>query len=264
LSTLGKFRYLEAPTAGRPQGTLVLLHAFPLNARMWEPQLALASYGWRIIAPQLRGFDGGSEDPPGSSVDDFAGDLVDLLDTLHVKEAVIAGLSMGGYVAFALLRLAPSYVSGLILADTRSQADTPEGVEARKRMLQGLADTGVAGVVDGMLPRLLGATTLARQPELAERVRRLALANSPEAVSGGIRAMMTRPDSTPLLQTIRCPSLILVGEEDVITPPDLSEQIHIGIRGSELVRIADAGHLSSLEQPDAFNGAVARFLSHRL
>jgi 3-oxoadipate enol-lactonase len=231
---------------------------------MWEPQLVLAGEGWRVLAPQLRGFDGGNDDPPGSSVEDFAGDIIDLLDTLHVKDAVIGGLSMGGYVAFALLRLAPAYVSGLILADTRSQADTPEGLEGRKRMLQRLGETGVSGVVDEMLPRLLGATTRARQPEMEERVKRLALANSPEAIAGGLRALLTRPDSTPLLQTIRCPSLVVVGEEDVITPPDLSEQMQSAIAGAELVRIPEAGHLSSLEQADRFNGAVARFLLHRL
>jgi 3-oxoadipate enol-lactonase len=231
---------------------------------MWEPQLVLAGEGWRVLAPQLRGFDGGNDDPPGSSVEDFAGDIIDLLDTLHVKDAVIGGLSMGGYVAFALLRLAPAYVSGLILADTRSQADTPEGLEGRKRMLQRLGETGVSSVVDEMLPRLLGATTRARQPEMEERVKRLALANSPEAIAGGLRALMTRPDSTPLLQTIRCPSLVVVGEEDVITPPDLSEQMQSAIAGAELVRIPEAGHLSSLEQADRFNGAVARFLLHRL
>jgi pimeloyl-ACP methyl ester carboxylesterase len=231
---------------------------------MWEPQLVLAAQGWRVLAPQLRGFDAGADDPPGSSVDDFAGDVVDLLDTLHLREAVIGGLSMGGYVAFALLRLAPAYVSGLILADTRSQADTSEGIEGRKQMLRRLAETGAAGVVDDMLPRLLGATTRARQPEMVEHVRRLALGSSPEAMSGALRALMTRPDSTPLLHTIRCPSLILVGEEDVITPPDLSEQMHSAIAGSELVRIPEAGHLSSLEQPDAFNDAVGRFLLHRL
>jgi pimeloyl-ACP methyl ester carboxylesterase len=134
---LARHRYLDVPAAGdRPRGTLVLLHAFPLNARMWEPQLALASHGWRVIAPHLRGFDGGVDEPGDSSVDDYAGDVIDLLDSLHIKDAVIGGLSMGGYVAFALVRRAPSYVRGLILADTRSQADTPEGVENRKKMLK--------------------------------------------------------------------------------------------------------------------------------
>jgi pimeloyl-ACP methyl ester carboxylesterase len=263
--TLGKLRYIEAPASGsRPHGALVLLHAFPLNARMWEPQMALAANGWRIIAPQLRGFDGGGDDPPAESVDDFAGDVIDLLDTLHLKDAVIGGLSMGGYVSFALLRLAPAYISGLILADTRPQADSPEGVEGRQRMLQKLTDAGPAGIVDEMLPRLLGETTRASRPEVAERVRTLAVANPADAIAGGLRALMTRPDSTGLLGAIRCPTLIVVGEEDVITPPELSDGMHRAIAGSDLVKIPRAGHLSSLEQPESFNAALAGFLAHRL
>src|SRR4051812_23489780 len=130
-----RFRYLEAlpPPNMRARGALVLLHAFPLSARMWEPQLALAQYGWRVIAPQFRGFDGGISDTPSSgSIEDYAGDVIDLLDTLHVEDVVLGGLSMGGYVAFSVLRHAPSYVRALILADTRPQSDTPEGIAGRK------------------------------------------------------------------------------------------------------------------------------------
>ena len=265
MPTIGKLRYLEAPSQGeRPRGTLVLLHAFPLNARMWEPQLALAAHGWRVVAPHFRGFDGGIGDPPASTVDDYAGDVIDLLDALHVEDAVVGGLSMGGYVAFAMLRLAPRYVRGLILADTRSQADTPEGVAGRKRMLQLLAEKGPAAVADEMIPKLLGASTRANRPELADRVRALALSNPPEAIAGGIRALMTRPDSTPLLRTIHCPTLIVVGEEDTLTPPALSEEMHRAIAGSELIIVPGAGHLSSFEQPDAFNSALAAFLTHRV
>ena len=265
MPTLGKVRYLEAPSQGdRPRGTLVLLHAFPLNARMWEPQLALAAHDWRVIAPHLRGFDDGAADVPASTVDEYAGDVIDLLDALHVEDAVIGGLSMGGYATFAILRRAPRYVRGLILADTRSQADTPEGVAGRTRMLQLLVEKGPAAVVDEMIPKLLGASTRTNRPELADRVRALALSNPPQAIAGAIRALMTRPDSTPLLSTIHCPTLIVVGEEDTLTPPALSEEMHKGIAGSELVVIPGAGHLSSLEQPDAFNSALAAFLTHRV
>lgn len=265
MPTLGRLRYLEAPPQGdRPRGTLVLLHAFPLNARMWEPQLVLANHGWRVVAPHLRGFDGGVTDPPASSVDDYAGDAIDLLDALHVEDGVIGGLSMGGYAAFAILRHAPRYVRGLILADTRSQADTPEGVAGRKRMLQLLAEKGPSAVVDEMIPKLLGASTRASRPEVGDHVRALALSNPAESIAGGIRALMTRPDSTPLLSTIHCPTLILVGEEDTLTPPALSEEMHRAIAGSELVVVPGAGHLSSFERPDAFNSALAAFLTHRV
>src|SRR4051794_26111718 len=137
MPAIGRLRYLEAipPPATRARGVLVLLHAFPVSARMWEGQLALAETGWHVIAPQYRGMDDADADPPGSSVDDYAGDVIDLLDALHVKQAVVGGLSLGGYVAFAMLRHAARYFQGLILADTKPQADTPEAIEGRKRLL---------------------------------------------------------------------------------------------------------------------------------
>jgi 3-oxoadipate enol-lactonase len=259
-------RYLEAMPRGaeRARGVLLLLHAFPLNARMWEGQLALADRGWRIIAPQLRGVDGAPGDPPAMSMDDYAGDVIDLLDALHIKAAVVGGLSMGGYVAFALLRHAARYVQGLILADTRPQADTPEAVAGRTRLLQVVRDKGASAVADEMLPRLLGETTRASRPDVVERVRALVLANSADAIAGAIRALMSRPDSTPLLSTIHVPTLIIVGDEDTVTPRPLAEEMQRAIAGAELHVIPGAGHLTNLEQPDAFDDALARFLDHRV
>ena len=261
-----RLRYLEAepPASVRPRGTLVLVHAFPLNARMWEPQASLASGGWRILAPQLRGFDAGATGAPATSMDDYAGDLVDLLDALHVDDAVVGGLSMGGYVTLALVRLAPRYIRGLILADTRPQADTPEGLEGRRQMLRRLGEGGAAAVADDMLPKLLGATTRAERPEVVARVRELVLSSAPEAIAGAIAAMMTRPDSTALLPAIHCPTLVVVGDEDTITPPPLSEDLRARIAGAALAVIRGAGHLSNLEQPASFNEALAAFLEHRV
>jgi 3-oxoadipate enol-lactonase len=267
----GRLRYLEAPsrrTAGRPgpdpEGTLVLIHAFPLNARMWEPQLVLADAGWRVIAPQLRGFDGGVADPPVQSLDDYAGDIVDLLDALHVDQAVIAGLSMGGYVAFALFRLAPRYFRGLVLADTRPEADSPDALDGRRRMLAVVADQGASAVADAMIPRLLGETTRRERPGTAGHVRALIESTAPEAIADAVRAMMGRQDATPLLAAIRCPTLVLVGNEDEITPPAVAERMNRAIAGSRLVVVPGAGHLASLEQPELFNAALAQFLGHQV
>jgi pimeloyl-ACP methyl ester carboxylesterase len=266
MPSIGRLRYIEAPPAPveRPRGTLVLIHAFPLNARMWEPQLTLAKAGWRIVAPQLRGMDGGDEDRPATSMDDHAGDIIDLLDALHIEDAVIGGLSMGGYVTFALFRQAERYFRAMILADTRSQGDPPEGLDARRKLLAVARDKGSAAVADEMIPRLLGEDTRRQRPEMVEHVRSLILASSATAIANAVTALMTRPDSTSTLASIHCPTLIVVGDQDTITPRALSEEMHRAIGGSELAIVPGAGHLSSLEQPSAFNAVLARFLEHRV
>jgi 3-oxoadipate enol-lactonase len=278
MPSLGRFSYLEAlpppgtlSAANRPRGsgggllgTLVLIHGFPLSARMWEPQLALAAQGWRVIAPQLRGFDGTPASSPAASVDDFAGDLVDLLDGLHIDQAVIGGLSMGGYITFALFRHAARYFRGMVLADTRAQADAPPAVEGRQRMLQAVRERGAVAAADEMLPKIVCDATRAHQPDVVEAVHAMMVGNAPETIAGAIVALMTRPDATPLLSTIHCPTLIVVGEQDAITPPTLSEDMQRAIPGAELVVIPDAGHMSNMEQPNAFNAALGRFLERRV
>jgi 3-oxoadipate enol-lactonase len=261
----GKFRYLEAlpKSSARPGRTLVLIHAFPLDERMWEPQLALADAGWRVIAPHLRGTNGQPE-AAVPTMDDFAADVIDLLDALHIENAVIGGLSMGGYVTFALFRHAPRYFRGIVLADTRPQADTPEAIEGRKRLLAVVRQKGAAAVADEMLPKLLGETTRRERPDIVAHVGDLIRSNSADAIAGAISALMSRPDSTSILSAIHCPTLIMVGEEDTLTPPALSHDMQRAIGGAELVVVPAAGHLSSIEQPEAFNAALAQFLEHRV
>jgi pimeloyl-ACP methyl ester carboxylesterase len=151
-----------------------------------------------------------------------------------------------------------------VLADTRAEADTPEGVAARQQMLGVLRNEGVGGVVDQMLPRLV--TDLSRQnhPEIDTAIRRMAALNSATGVASAITAMMTRPDATAVLPSIHCPALIIVGQEDVLTPQAHSQKMNAAIRGSELVVLPEAGHLSNLEQPKNFNATVSRFLEHRV
>jgi pimeloyl-ACP methyl ester carboxylesterase len=176
----------------------------------------------------------------------------------------LAGLSMGGYIAFAVLRHAARYVHALVLADTKPQADSPDAVEGRKRLLQVAREKGAAAVADEMVPKLLGETTRRERAGVVEQVRAMVVSNPTAAIAGAITALMTRPDSTPLLATIHVPTLILVGDEDTVTPPSAAEEMHRAIAGSELVRIPGAGHLSNLERPDLFDAALARFLAHRV
>lgn len=265
---MSRLRFLDIPARissdpgarGRARGTLLLIHAFPLSAHMWEPQFVLSEEGWRIVVPHLRGFDDAAAMKPATSMDDFAGDVIDLLDSLHIEQSVVAGLSLGGYVTFALLRNAPSYFHGLILADTRPQADTPEGKQGRERMLALVRSQGPAAVADEMVPKLLGDSTRCDQPEVVERVRSIILSNGAETIAGALTAMMNRPDSSSLLPSLKMPTMVIVGEEDTLTPPPLSVEMQRAIPGAELVRIPKAGHLSNLEQPDLFNRSVAGFL----
>jgi 3-oxoadipate enol-lactonase len=251
-------RYLEAGS-GRP---LVWLHAFPLSADQWLPQLSRVPPGWRFIAPDLRGFRGGSVaydaiDLAGVTMDGYAADALDLMTQLEIADATIGGLSMGGYVAFALLRRAPTRVNGLVLADTRATADTPEGRAARDRMTDLVKRDGPSGIAREMLPKLLGPTSRRDQPDLEDAVRRLIEVNTTAAIAAALEALKTRPDATPLLASITCPTLIICGEEDALTPMADSEAMHQAIPGSRLVRLAGAGHLSNLENPLGFNAALA-------
>jgi 3-oxoadipate enol-lactonase len=271
--SIGRLQFLEAPAKGserarsEPAGTLVLLHAFPLHAGMWEAQLPLAEGGWRVIAPHFRGmggFAGPAVDGRSTTMDDYAADVIDLLDALHVDEAVVGGLSMGGYVAFAMFRHAPRYFRGLILADTRPQADSADVLDGRRRLLATLDARGPAAVADEMIPRLVGATTQRERSDIVDQVRRLIVESSAQGIAAGIAALMSRADSTPLLGSIHCPTLVLVGEEDVITPVTMAEDMARAIAGAQLVKVQHAGHLTSLERPDTFNAAVGRFLEKRV
>lgn len=265
MSTAGLLRYVEVPAhvegGAAARGTLVLLHAFPLNARMWEPQLSLAEHGWRIIAPHFRGFGGSRIEPLQVSMDDYVNDVIDLLDALRIDSAVVAGLSMGGYAALALVRQAPHYVRALILADTRPQSDTKQARQQRESMLALVQEKGPSAVADAMIPSLLSERTRRDRPIVERRVRALVLENSCDALAGAIHALMTRGDSTALLPEIDVPTLLIAGEDDTLTPPAVADDMHRQISKSTFHPISAAGHLSSLEQPAQFNAAVSGFLA---
>lgn len=255
-TTRGPVRVLDAGS-GRP---LVLLHAFPLCADLWTPQLESAPQGWRFLAPDLRGF-GASRRAGARHVDDHAADVLSLADALGLDRFALGGLSMGGYVAFALLRRAAGRVTALVLADTRADADGPEARAHRARLRETLALDGAAGVAEAMVPRLLGPTTLRERPVLVDWVREQITSTPPQALDDAIEALLTRPDSTADLGRVEVPSLVICGKEDVLTPPDVHRGLHEALRISALVALGGAGHLSNVEAPEAFIAALHGFLA---
>ena len=255
--------YLDSAPDQSALRVCVFLHAFPIGSSQWEPQMQAVPSGWRFIAPDLRGFGGSTDtDSIGAiSIADYAADIEDLLAELAIARAVIAGLSMGGYVAFALFGSAPQLFDGLVLADTRAGADSPEGRANRRNMLALVDREGPSGVARDMMPKLLGRTTHEVNHTVEATVRRLIKGQSPTAIRGAIHRMMHRPDSSEMLPTITVPTLVIVGDEDELTPVDESIRISRAIPSSTLVKIPAAGHLSNLERPEKFNEALAAFFT---
>jgi len=251
----------EEAGAGFP---VVLLHAFPLNKAMWDFQRRELSRDYRIITPDFRGHGESAVAAGDSTLEALAEDVHGLLAELGIERCLLGGLSMGGYASFAFYRKYREQVVALILADTRAQADTAEGRQERARLVAVAEAEGAAGVAAQLLPKLLGATTRASRPEIVACVRGLIHSTPVPGIVKALRGMAARPDSRPLLPEITCSALILVGEEDTLTPPADSEAIAQAIPHAQLQVIAQAGHLSNLEQPAAFTNHVRSFLAQVL
>jgi pimeloyl-ACP methyl ester carboxylesterase len=240
---------------------IVLLHAFPLDGAMWDAERVELSKSRRVVVPDLRGFGRSGTMSPPSSVDDHADDVVGILDKLGIERATVAGLSMGGYVAFALVRRHPQRLARLILADTRAAADSPEGRRARDENMALVARAGVAPLVELLLPKLLSANA---PPRVVARVRALGGQQTAAGLMSALAAMRDRPDSTSLLAGIAVPSLVIVGEADSISPPAEARVIAAALPAGELSVIAGVGHLANLESPPQFMAAMRKFLERPL
>lgn len=241
---------------------LLLIHGFPLDRTLWAAQVRGLADVARVIAPDLRGFGESARSVPASAVtmDTYADDLVGLLDALGIKNAVVAGLSMGGYIAFAFYRKNAPRVRGLILADTKAGPDSPEGKKGRDDNAALARAQGAGAVGDKMMPKLLTPKTATERPFIAGAARTMMARQSMEGVVAALMAMRDRPDSTPTLAEISVPTLVVTGAEDTLIPPKEAESMRDATRGAQLVSIPGAGHLANFEAPDAFNHAVREFL----
>jgi pimeloyl-ACP methyl ester carboxylesterase len=243
---------------------LVLLHAFPLHGGMWEAQMNAPGDGWRVLAPDFRGF-GASDAGQGQYAIDFlVDDLFALLDTpalgVAKRPVVACGLSMGGYVLLRAVEREPERFRALILADTRSAADDDQGKLKRLDAIRRIRKDGLAAFAKTFAEGALSPTTRSQRPEVGDAVIDMIMSNPTVGMIGAQLAMAARTDTTAALPGIAVPTLVVVGAEDALTPPELSRQMASQIRGAHLEVIPGAGHLPPLETPEAFNQALKRFL----
>lgn len=242
---------------------LVLLHAFPVDARMWNPVREPLAARRRLITPDQRGL--GRTPLPDSehepSLDLAAKDVLAMLDKLELDRVVLGGCSMGGYVTMAVLRAAPERVGGLILVDTKATADDEEARNNRLTVAERAEREASTGwLAEAMMPKLLGEQTREGRPDIVETVRDLAESQRPEGIAWAQRAMAARPDSTRLLRETDVPALVIVGEQDSLTPPDAARELAESMPAAECSMLPRAGHLTPLEVPELVSAEILGWL----
>jgi pimeloyl-ACP methyl ester carboxylesterase len=240
---------------------VLLIHGFPLNRQMWQPQLQpLSSAGFRVIAPDLRGF--GQSDAPaeGYSMDGFCDDLIALLDSLNIEQAVVCGMSMGGYILLDMLERYPQRVKAAAFIATKSAADDEVGRARRTAMAAEAETLGANPVIKIFAELLFAPDTIHSQPDLIARVTSWMRETNPRALAGGLLAMRDRKNYTPLLKQVQQRTLVLAGAEDRAASPDAVELFTANLPRCESRIIEKAGHMLNMEQPGQFNAELLRFL----
>ncbi len=242
---------------------ILFVHGFPLDHSMWRYQLEALGDQFRVLAPDLPGF--GASSGLSTTVmrmEDFADVLAGLLDTLEVTEPVVyCGLSMGGYIAWQFWRRHGHRLRGLILCDTRAAADAPDVAEQRRVNAERVLREGPGFFVDMMLSRLFSAGFLSKSGPVLDEMRRTMMSTPPETIAAVLRGMAERADARQWLGEIRLPCLLVVGEDDILSPPSEMEAMATALPESKLVVIPEAGHLAPLENPEAVSAAIRDFLS---
>ena len=240
---------------------VLFIHGFPLDHSMWDAQRRAFRDHYRVLIPDLRGFgrSGLVKDPV--SIPQWADELALLLDAAGVHTPVtVCGLSMGGCIALAFTQKYAARMSGLVLCDMRSVGESPEGKATRLKMADRVVSEGTTVAAEAMLPRLFGPRTNEDHPEIVDRIRNVILASSPRSIAAGQHALADRPDFTAFLPNIKVPTLVIVGEHDVISPPTEMKATADTIPGAEFVSIANAGHMAPMENATAVNYALESFL----
>lgn len=242
--------------------TLLLVHGHPFNRSMWAPQLAaIPEAGWRVIAPDLRGYGQTTVVAGTTGLDVFADDLAALLDHVGVERVVIGGLSMGGQIAMEFCRRYAHRVRGVLLAATFPQPETEEGKRNRRAMADRLVSEGMATYAEEVLAKMLAPRSIAALPSTAAQVSAMMRTTNPEGAAAALRGRAVRPAYESTLADLDVPALVVVGSADAYTTREDAERMRDLLRQSELVWLPGIGHMPNLEAPDAFNAAVRTLLN---
>ena len=239
---------------------LLLIHGFPLDHTLWQPNVTALARVAQELAPNLLAFGSNGDVPAVLTMEQLADQLKEQLDAQGIQRTVLCGLSMGGYVALAFLERWPERVAGLILCNTRSTADTEEAKQGRENTALDALAKGSAVIARAMLPKLLSDHTRSTAPELAHTLEAMIARQRPEAIAAASRGMALRPDRTSVLRASDTPTLIITSENDALMPLPTSEAMHTAARHSSMVVLPHAGHLSNMEEAEGFNKAVTDFL----
>lgn len=250
--------YATGPSGGMP---VVLLHGFPFNRHIWDPQQEpLAQAGYRVILPDLRGHGRSPSTPEPATMDAMAADVFRLLDRMQAAHVALVGHSMGGYVALAMVAKQPDRFAGLVLTNTRAEADDEDGRAARDATVADVRERGVDVLADRMLEKLVSAATRNAQPELVARLDAMIRQTPPEGAVNALLGMRDRPDRRDLLARIRMPTLVVAGADDPITPPDDARRMADAIPDARLEVVSDTAHMTMVEAPDRFTEILRGFL----
>lgn len=239
---------------------VVLLHAFPLHLGLWDDVVAPLAVKNTVIRFDARGFGGSASGDALLTMERIADDAALLMDHLRIDSAIVGGCSMGGYASLAFARRHSSRLRGLVLIDTRAAADTAEARANRGQLAAKVLQEGSRAASDAFLPRVLGATTNKDRADVRAKVKDMMLGASPRAIADALHGIAARADSTSFLREIRVPTLVMCGEEDVLTPLADAKVLADGIGGATLAVISKSGHLPSLETPAEFVSALRTFL----
>lgn len=239
---------------------VIFLHGFPFDKTMWHLQLDALQATYHLISLDIRGFGKSKDDTTPLSIDLFTDDLIAFMDQLSIEKAVLCGLSMGGYIALNAVNRFPDRFEALVLCDTQCIADTPEAKEKRYETIEDIKANGLTGFTDAFVKKVFCKESLKTKKKLVSQLKSVIASNQPQAVIQGLTAIAERAETCSILSKITIPTLIICGSDDAVTPLSKSEYMQLQIKGSVLQVIEHAGHVSNLEQPEAFNKHLNEFL----